>query len=204
MKISSGSVPLTNLRFADDVLLIAPSLHQLKHMLTDLKDAASQVGLELHPDKTKILTNASKRTGRPTNKQVQINDVSIEILAREKSTKYLGRLITFNEPQETEIDHRIRQAWAKFMKFKQELTNKYYSLKQRIRLFESVVTPTMLYGCQTWTMTDPLEGKIRRCQRRMLRMMLDVKRRQTTKTIPGDSYDTIQSTRPQEQHVTNN
>ena len=57
---------LTNLRFADDVLLVGSSLQQVSAMLQDLAAAAGKVGLELHPDKTKILANAcGGRRGRP-------------------------------------------------------------------------------------------------------------------------------------------
>eukprot|EP00973_Karenia_brevis_P046646 6471381-Karenia_brevis.AAC.1 len=107
MKITNDNTKpiLTNLRFADDVLLIAPSLHQLTHMLTDFKHTAKQVGLELHPDKTKIMTNATRHTGRPKQKHVVIDDAKLEILARGQPTKYLGRLITFEKAQETEIDN---------------------------------------------------------------------------------------------------
>ena len=46
---------MTNLRFADDILLTARTLPQIKKMLGDVADAAGKVGLELHPGKAKIL-----------------------------------------------------------------------------------------------------------------------------------------------------
>ena len=51
---------LTNLRFADDVLLAARSLKQLCEMLMIVQHEASQCGLELHPDKTKIISTVLK------------------------------------------------------------------------------------------------------------------------------------------------
>ena len=44
---------ITTLRFADDVLLIAPMLPQVTCMLTDLKQEARKYGLQIHPDKPK-------------------------------------------------------------------------------------------------------------------------------------------------------
>ena len=61
---NNGSI-LTNLRFADDVLLFATSLPQLKTMIKELRDEAQRVGLELHPDKTKILHNIQRRKCMP-------------------------------------------------------------------------------------------------------------------------------------------
>ena len=48
---------LTNLRFADDIVLIGRSLPQIKKMIADVKSAGAEVGLELHPAKTKIQHN---------------------------------------------------------------------------------------------------------------------------------------------------
>ena len=76
-----------------------------------------------------------------------------------------------------EIDNRIATAWRKFGVFKGELTSKKFSLKSRLRLFESTVSATVLYGCCAWPMTASLEQKLRTCQRRMLRMVVGQGRR---------------------------
>lgn len=59
----TNSTRLTNLRFADDVLLLAPTLPQLTKQLCDLQQTATPYGLEIHPNKTKILSNVTKRRG---------------------------------------------------------------------------------------------------------------------------------------------
>ena len=48
---------LTNLRFAVDVLLFSTSLSKLRDMLCEFKTSTEAVGLGIHPDKTKILSN---------------------------------------------------------------------------------------------------------------------------------------------------
>jgi len=168
---------LTNLRFADDVLLVSTSLHRLKSMLSQLSTKAKTTGLELHPDKTKILTNTTQKTGRPKHSTISVNDMDLEILPMDGSVKYLGRLISFENAHEKEIDHRIRVAWAAFMAHKGELTSKNYTLRHRTRLFESTVTPAFLYGIASLVLTKESEAKIQRTQRRMLRMMLGAGRR---------------------------
>ena len=45
---------LTNLRFADDVLLFATPKEQLQKMLCDFKKSTEKVGLRIHPEKTKV------------------------------------------------------------------------------------------------------------------------------------------------------
>ena len=52
---------LTNLRFAVDVMLFATSKEQkqIRKMLCEFKKATEKVGIRIHPDKTKILSNQS-------------------------------------------------------------------------------------------------------------------------------------------------
>ena len=50
---------LTNFRFADDEMLFATSKEQIRSMMCEFKDATEKVGLRIHPDKTKILSNQS-------------------------------------------------------------------------------------------------------------------------------------------------
>ena len=61
-----------------------------------------------------------------------------------------------------------------------------------MRLFETTITPTMLYGCASWTITQDLIAKLVRTQRRMLRLIVGTKRRRTiTPTHPPSAATTI-------------
>ena len=99
---------LTNLRFADDMLLIGRSLPQIKQMLKDLAEECGKVGLHLHPEKTKILNNDMGYGRQVTN--AKAGDMDIEVLGAKASTMYLGRLLPLTEPHETELQHRIKKA----------------------------------------------------------------------------------------------
>ena len=158
-------------------------------MLADIKRATGSVGLALHPDKTNIFTNASQGTGRPTDTQAQVDDISVEILADSATIKYLGRLVTCECPNDVELANRMRKAWSAFASHKHELTSIYYPLKDRIKLFNSVVTPSMLYGNEVWPMTKDTEMKITRVQRRMLRQMVQARRR----VVPHDCSKDVDS-----------
>ena len=187
---------LNNLRFADDLLIVATSSSDIRAMLADLSEEARGVGLTLHPDKTKVLHNGhghSRRCRPPQH--IQANGMTIEVLPPFKSCKYLGRKVQFSDPHGAELDKRIATAWKKFFSLKQELLCKDYSLHDRLRLFHGCVTPTALYGCEAWTLTSELENRLRRTERHMLRMILGAKRRRqqradsTTRDQP-DKADT--------------
>ena len=107
---------LTNLRFADDILLMTTSLESMAEMIADLSSEAKNIGLQLHPDKTKILHNTwAKRKRQRIPTRVNAGGMQIEVLATEESTKYLGRQLSFSEPHQTEIENRIALAWKNFM-----------------------------------------------------------------------------------------
>ena len=53
---------LTNLRFADDVMLFATSKGQIRNMMCEFKDATEKVGLRIHPDKTRRKFSAIRAT----------------------------------------------------------------------------------------------------------------------------------------------
>ena len=157
---SKDDTRLTNLRFADDVLVVGSSLKQVTEMLSLMREETSKCGLELHPEKTKIISSTN-RQNRPRNKYAHVGDMRIEILARTGEIKYLGRRITFEDAQRVELKNRLRGAWAKFMEHKDELTRKTYALSDRLRLFDAVVTPAVLYGAETWTLTKEMERALR-------------------------------------------
>ena len=180
---------ITNLRFADDVLLFAPTLPQLTTMLNDLHNLAEQYGLELHPDKTVILSNLSQRRGRQATKTVQVGSRQGKVLDYDDNTKYLGRKLCFSDYHTTELDNRIATAWRKFNALRDELTNKRYYLQSRIRLFDSTITPTILYGCASWTTTKATTVKLRTAQRRMLRLIIGSTRRRTTSSTTNCRHD---------------
>ena len=91
---------LTNLRFADDVLLFASSKKkQLNNRLCEFK----------------------KR-----RKFLATKDIKIEILTRGESVRYLGQMITILQQEKTEIKNRIRAAWYDVPQVQAELTSRNY------------------------------------------------------------------------------
>ena len=62
---------LTNLRFADDVLLLSTSLQKLREMLCEFKTTTEAVGRGIHPEKTNILSNQDKVKA----KEITVNNI---------------------------------------------------------------------------------------------------------------------------------
>lgn len=166
----SSNTMVTNLRFADDILVVGRSLPQIKQMIADIVEEGAKVGLELHPAKTKIQHNNIGYGSRV--RSARIGSVDIEVLEHTASTLYLGRDLSLITPHDTELKHRIKKAWAKFGVFRGELTDKGVSLHLRLKLFNAVLTPSILYGCGCWAMTTARDTTLRTTQMKMLRCIL--------------------------------
>ena len=75
------------------------SLEKLKETLCEFKTGTEAVGLGIHRDKTKILSNQDKSD----TKEITVNNIKIEVLAKGDSARYLGQQITFEEQETEEI-----------------------------------------------------------------------------------------------------
>jgi hypothetical protein len=193
-----GANRLCYLRFADDIVLVARSRAELLDMLDGLVNACGEVGLELHMGKTKILANEWAHSGT-TSKHVAVSGHKIEVLPLGGTTMYLGRLLSLDTIHETELEHRLERAWKKFHVWKHVLCNRSYSLRHRLKLFESAVTPTILYGSSSWSMTSDREAQLRTLQRRMLRWIVGVGRlRRTGEVSPTSSDSSSDESEPEQ------
>ena len=102
---------LSNLRFADDVLLFSTSLKQLKNMMSEFKRCTERVGLKTNPEKKRRFS-ATKRSNRQA--EATVDDIRVELLSLSGKAKYLGQTISFEQQETTETKSRTRAAWASF------------------------------------------------------------------------------------------
>ncbi|KAJ4431273.1 hypothetical protein ANN_19870 [Periplaneta americana] len=73
---------------------------------------------------------------------------------------YLGQLVSFHQKTEKEIKRRISLAWKAFWSLKFIVPERTLSKKLRIEILETCVTPVLLYGCQTWSLTAKLRNSL--------------------------------------------
>lgn len=77
-----GGKRLTNLRFAENIVLFASS--KLKLIFQDLSRASLEVGLLMNWSKTQVMTNDTKR-------RVEVNGQAMM-----STYTYLGQIVSFN------------------------------------------------------------------------------------------------------------
>ena len=107
---------------------------------------------------------------------MQLGSNTIKVLQVGESERYLGRKLSLDVYHETEIRNRISAGWAAFAKYKVALCNRACSLGRRLRLLDTVVTPTVVYASSTWTMKAEWEQLLQTTGRRMLRLIVAVRR----------------------------
>lgn len=155
---------LSNLRFADDVIIIAKSSEELTQQIKELTTECSQAGLSINKTKTKVITNSEEIP-------IELENSKIEYA---KDYLYLGQIISFKNKDEKEVNARINSAWKKYWSLKEIFKNKKISLPTKRRIFDICVSPTLTYGCQTWAISEKTIRKIKVCQNKMLRSLLNI------------------------------
>ena len=79
---------LTNIRYADDIIMFAKSIDEAQRMIELLVEVFAECGLELNAKKTKILSTSTTST-----QQVALITEygAVDIVPKQKVHKYLGR-----------------------------------------------------------------------------------------------------------------
>ena len=87
---------------------------------------------------------------------------------------YLGHIITKTGKSDTEIKRRIAIAKSAFTSLYKVLTSREVSLDTRMRLSKCYICSTLLYGCETWTLSTALEKRIESFEIWTLRRILKI------------------------------
>ena len=139
-------------------------------MLELLVKELGEVGLALNTNKTKICTTEQLQVPM----YIEVAGGMVEVLTGDYFHKYLGRHIPGDLAKRGSIEfsHRVAAAWGKFHKHRQCLTNQHVHVKLRLKLFEAVVTPTVMFGLTTIPVTAGQLQQLDAVRRRMLRSIV--------------------------------
>ncbi|KAI8503836.1 hypothetical protein Bbelb_188070 [Branchiostoma belcheri] len=166
--ISIGGRQLSNLRFADDIDLMAGSEDEHQDLSTRVDSRSTAYGMEVSTSKSKGMINGPTPDARTT--------VSMggEVLEDVDSFKYLGSILNREGTSTQEIRARIAQATAALAKLSPILQSKNISLPVKINLYKSLVASIFLYGCESWTTTAEAERRIEAFEMKCLRRILGI------------------------------
>ncbi|KAK6757667.1 hypothetical protein RB195_015465 [Necator americanus] len=132
---------LSNLRFADDIVLFSSSTNEAETVLHELDEAEKRIGLRIKKKKTQFMKNAYCEDGGVQLEGSQIVETS--------SYVYLGRSMNMENDLKEELNRRMRAAWAAFAA--RDATDQLTDQDLRAHLFDSTVLPALCYAAQSKT-----------------------------------------------------
>ena len=150
--------PLTDLRFADDVVTPTIGVKNNETQLNIINEESKKIGLAIHRGKTKFITNYD------TDEKIFIEGIEIEEV---ESYKYLGQMISMENRTLEEVLTRIKMGWSVFYKYKEIFLDKDLPMSLKRKAYNQCVIPTLSYGSQTWSLTKEIVNKLEVCQRAM-------------------------------------
>ena len=154
--VRMGGEEYSNLRYADDTVLIAETIEELQDLVNEVKERSLLKGLKMNVKKTKTMV-----IRRNIEEDCKI-DISVDgkILEQVKQYLYLGHIITEDGRCETEIRRRLEIARTNFMNMKNLLTARVLRLETRKKLIRCYILSTLLYASETWAINQIMMDKI--------------------------------------------
>jgi hypothetical protein len=119
--------------------------------------------------------NSSKtekmRVNTIVNQGLKLNEEDIK---RSSDFCYLGSTVAENGGTSKEVNVRIQKAGGSFSKLRRVWLSKLLQKDTKIRIFNACVKSVLLYGCETWLVTNEIQCKIQTFVNRCLRYILRI------------------------------
>ena len=143
---------------------------------TALSELSRAIGLQIHPDKSKVLK--VKTAG---SDQILVEGKPLDVV---DSFTYLGSIVDAKGGTVSDIKARMGKARTAFSSLNKVWKDRNISTKTKVKLFNSNVKPVLLNGSETWSLTQSwtqkLQTFINTCLRRILRTRWTDKLQNTT------------------------
>ena len=136
--IKTARRKISNLRYADDITLMAESEEELKSLLMKVKEESEKVGLKLNIQKTKIMAS-----GHIISWQIDGETVADFIFG--------GSKITADGDCNHEIKRCLLLGRKVMTNLNSLLKSREFALPTKVHLVKPMVFPVVIYGCESWT-----------------------------------------------------
>ena len=140
--IKTAGRNINNLRYADDTTLMVESEEELKSLLMKVKEESEKVGLQFNIQKTKIMASGPIPSWQIDGETVET--VSDFILG--------GSRITADGDCTHEIKIRLLLGRKVMTNLDSIFKSRDITLATKVCLVKAMVSPVVMYGCESWTM----------------------------------------------------
>ena len=132
---------INNLRYADDITLMAESEEVLKSLLMKVKEESEKVDLKLNIQKTKIMASGPIASWK----------VDWETMETVRDFIFLDSKITADGDCSHEFKRRLFLVRKALTNLDSILKSRDITLLTKVHLIKAVVFPVVVYGCKSWT-----------------------------------------------------
>ena len=170
--VTIGEEKVTDLDFADDVALLADSWMVLALMLERMEEVTQDYGINISTKKTEVMCI------RRELEQIRVEDVVMrgEMLKQVEEFTYLGSVFTADGRCIKDIDRRKALAAAAYNTMDRKIRKRReISREIKMRPFNAVVLPILLYGATSWTLTRTEERRLDSFEMKLLRRLEGVR-----------------------------
>lgn len=151
------------LAYADDIDLMGRSERDVAEAFRQLIDEAAAVGLRVNFSKTKYMTMDNKPDNRGT---VEMAGEDVEIV---QSFSYLGVNVNSSNDMSEELRNRVMCGSRGQYALGRILRSKNLGRALKIKVYQTILRPVVLYGSETWTLTQADEQMLSVWERKVLR-----------------------------------
>ena len=156
---------LEDLGFADDIVLLSHHHQDIQRKTNNVAAIGRQVGLN-NTDKTKLM-----KINERSDQQITINNKNIEEV---QEFVYLGSKTTTDGNSEMDVLHRLSKARGAFAVLRNVWRSSRIGTETKLKIFKSNVLGVLLYGAESWKVSQSIHHKIdvfqTRCLSRILRI----------------------------------
>ena len=168
--VELDSCLIRTLMFADDTVMLAQTAEDLSQNVGSFHEAVKRHGLTINWGKTNTMVFSRE----PTECKVEVGGVQLE---QARETVYLGVRSSENGRMESELERRIgRAATVVGSMRKTVFGNKELSSEAKMTVYNAVVVPTLVYGCETWVLKDRDKTRLQAAEMKVLRSVVGVTR----------------------------
>ena len=165
---SIGGCTVNNIRYADDTTLIAHTPEKLQELLDTIVEESKNKGLTINQKKTFCMA-ISKRNHVDCTLKIEGDQIR-----QVEAFNYLGSTLTSDGRCIKEVKRRMAMAKEVFQRMVKLMKCRSLSMDTRIRVLNCYIIPVLVYGCESWTLTQALEKSLKATEMWMLRRMLRI------------------------------
>ena len=146
-------------------MIVAKRRDIMNNMVNEIIDEGRKIGLMINEDKTKIM-KICKKQGR---KHIRVGRYTFEEV---ETFKYLGITLANDGSRDAEVKEKVIKANRALHANKRLLRNKSIAKDTKIKIYNTLIKPVVMYAAETMTLTKKDEESMRRAERKIMRTIL--------------------------------